>query len=75
MASRRLISSMQIVRKYKIPYSTFTLYANLGFFGATSRRGNRRLFDEARIKGRIKKIKQLKQQGYPLRLIRQKFRG
>ena len=72
---KKMLTAMQIVKKYRIPYSTFTLYANLNFFGAGTRSGNKRLYNAAMIGARMKKIIRYKKAGYPLRMIRQSIRG
>ena len=72
---KKFITAMQVVKKYNIPYSTFSLYSNLGFFGAGTRNGNKRLYGAAMIGARMKKIIRFKKAGYPLRMIRQRIRG
>lgn len=66
----KLISSPEIVAKYKISYQTLNYYTNLGLFHAVNKRGNKRYYAEKEIKGRLTRIQSLKNEGYPLRLIR-----
>jgi len=73
--AKRLISSQAIVEKFNIPYTTVTHYTNLGFFTVVRKKGNRRLYDERQIRMHLKKIAQLVNEGYPLRLIRKKLIG
>jgi len=73
--SKKIISSKQIVRIYKIPYSTVTYYTNLGFSVVVKRRGNRRFYDNSEIRKKLKRITELRDAGYPLRLMRRKLVG
>lgn len=73
MINKKFISSKDIVEKYGIPYSTVTHYTNLGFFSVVKRKGNRRLYDGGQIKRQLKRITELRDGGYPLRLIRKKL--
>ena len=68
--SGRLIFSKDIVEKFAIPYSTVTLYTNMGFFVVVERKGNKRMYDENDVKAQLEKITKLINDGYPLRLIR-----
>jgi len=64
-----LISSQEIVKKYNVSYQTVNYYTNLGLLPVKKRKGNGRLYNEEEIKKSLEKIAQLKDQGYPLRLI------
>lgn len=64
-----LISSQEIVKKYNVSYQTLNYYTNLGLLPVKKRKGNGRLYNEEEIKKSLEKIAQLKDQGYPLRLI------
>lgn len=66
----KLISSPEIVTKYKISYQTLNYYTNLGLLHAVKKRGNKRYYDEGEIKHNLTKIESLKNEGYTLRLIR-----
>jgi len=65
-----LISTSEIVAKYKISYQTLNYYTNLGLLQATSKVGNKRFYDENKLKQDLDKIQQLKNEGYTLNLIR-----
>ena len=65
-----LISSPEIVAKYKISYQTLNYYTNLGLFHAVNKRGNKRYYAEKEIRSNLARIQSLKNEGYPLRLIR-----
>jgi len=64
-----LITSAEVVKKYKISYQTLNYYTNLGLLVSKGRIGNKRLYDEKKLKKRLKKIQKLKNDGYTLRLI------
>jgi DNA-binding transcriptional MerR regulator len=73
--SKKIISSKEIVRIFGLPYSTVTYYTNLGFFMVVKRKGNRRFYDKEEISRQLKRITELRDSGYPLRLIRKKLVG
>lgn len=72
---KRLIYSKDIVARHNISYPTITHYTNLGLFRVVGRKGNKRLYDEEEIKLRIKQIRKLTNEGYPLILIRKELIG
>jgi len=65
-----LITSKEIADKFDISYPTVTHYTNMGFFRVVGKRGNKRLYDEGEVKAIIGRIREMVNQGYPLRLIR-----
>ena len=67
---KRLITSTEVVNRCKISYQTLNYYTNLGLVNAEGKVGNKRLYSAKSIEDDLKKIWELKQQGYPLRLIR-----
>ena len=64
-----LISSQEIVKRYNVSYQTVNYYTNLGLLPVKKRKGNGRLYNEEEIKKSLEKITELKDEGYPLRLI------
>lgn len=64
-----MISSQDIIRKYNISYQTLNYYTNLGLLEVRKRKGNGRLYSEKEVKKKLKTITELKDKGYPLRLI------
>ena len=72
---QNLISSKEISQKYHIPYSTITHYTNLGLLRVIGRQGNRRVYREEEVRERLEKIKKMANEGYPLRLMRDKIFG
>lgn len=65
----RLISTKEVIKRFELSYQTLNYYTNLGFFNVVERKGNSRMYDENEISEKIKNIRELKNQGYPLRLI------
>jgi len=70
----KLISIKEINEEYDLSLSTLNYYNDLDLLRVTARDGNKRLYDEQDVKARIEKIKELQQQGYPLRLIKKEIR-
>ncbi len=70
-----LISSPQIVARYKISYQTLNYYTNLGLLHVVNKIGNKRLYRESEIRHNLVKIQSLKNEGYTLRLIRKVLHG
>ena len=70
---KNLISIKEIVKKYHLPYSTVNHYTIVGLLTVVDRRKNIRLYDEAEIKERLRKITELRGKGYPLHLIQKEL--
>ncbi len=68
-----MISIKDIAKKYDIPYSTVNHYTITGLLVVAGRRKNIRLYDEAEVERRLKKIAELRSKGYPLHLIQEKL--
>ena len=71
--SKNLISIKEIVRKYNIPYSTVNHYTIIGLLTVADRKKNIRLYDEAELKVRLRRIAELRGKGYPLHLIQREL--
>jgi DNA-binding transcriptional MerR regulator len=71
--AKRTVTSQEVAVKFRLSYPTVTHYTNLGFFRVIGRRGNKRLYDEAQVRGSLRQLQRLATEGYPLRLIRDKF--
>ena len=68
--NQKLISAKDIALKLDISYPTINHYTNLGFISVIKRKGNKRLYEEREVLATLQRISQLKDDGYPLRLIR-----
>jgi len=66
----KLISSLEIVKKYRISYQTLNYYTNLDLLQAVNKKGNKRFYNTKDIKQNLQKIQKLKNEGYTLKLIR-----
>ena len=73
MARNELISISEIVKKYKVTPFTVNHYTDIGLLDVVSKRKNTRLYNDIEVEKRLKVITQLKDKGYPLRLIRQEL--
>ena len=70
MQKDNLVNIRQIVKKYKVSPFTVNHYTDIGLLNVVSKRKNARLYDDTEVRGRLKLIAELKDKGYPLRLIR-----
>ena len=73
--NKRSISSIEIIKRYKISYQTLNYYTNLGLLQSLKKKGNKRYYDESELKDNLDKIQKFKNEGYPLRLIRKLIHG
>ena len=64
-----MVSAYQIVEKYHISYQTLNYYTNMGLLSVVKKEKNQRWYKEEEVQQNLKKIVQLKDEGYPLRLI------
>ncbi|MFH1046516.1 MAG: MerR family transcriptional regulator [Candidatus Omnitrophota bacterium] len=72
--SPNLIFAKEIAMKFNIPYPTVNHYTNLGLLNVVKRKGNRRLYEERKVRAQLEDIFKLSGEGYPLRLICKKLR-
>ena len=68
--TRALITADRIAQKYNVPYSTVNHYTIIGLLKVVNKRKNVRLYDEAEVRHKLKRILELKEKGYPLSLIK-----
>ena len=66
----KLVSAKDIAVRFDVSYPTINHYTNLGFLSVVKRRGNKRLYEEKEVVAVLARISRLKDEGYPLRLIR-----
>ncbi len=72
---QQYITAKDISKRYKVAYPTINHYTNLGFLAIAKRAGNKRLYDGRLVKRRLDLVSKLVNEGYPLRLIRQRIIG
>jgi DNA-binding transcriptional MerR regulator len=70
-----LVSAKEISKKFGVTYPTLNHYTNLGFFNVVSKRGNKRFYQVGEVREKLALISKLKNDGYPLGLIRKKLIG
>ena len=66
---KTLISPTQISKIHNISYQTINYYTNLGLLMVKKRNANNRLYDSRQVSACLKKVTNLKSQGYSLKLI------
>lgn len=72
---KKLITAKEVISKFNISFQTVNHYTNFGLLTVVTRNGNRRMYDEAKVKEKLAKISELVAEGYSLRLIRKKLIG
>lgn len=72
---KRLISAKDIVTKFNLAYHTLNYYTTIGLLTVVKKNGSARLYDEAVVSEKLKKIQAMMLEGYTLRLIRSKLSG
>jgi DNA-binding transcriptional MerR regulator len=70
-----MISAKEIVSGFGISYQTVNHYTDFGLLPVMAKKGNVRFYDRSLVEARLKKIKELVQEGYSLRLIRKRLIG
>ena len=70
MFKKSMVTSQDIAVKFMLSYQTINHYTNLGILIVKGRKGNIRLYDEEEVRRNLQKLGDLKNEGYPLRLIR-----
>ena len=71
--TKKTISANEIIREYHLSYQTVNYYTNLDLLPAVRNKGNKRLYDADVVAFRLKRIQELKSEGYPLRLIKKEL--
>lgn len=67
---KKLISASEVASLFNVSYQTLNYYTNLGLLSTVKKEGNKRLYSEDEVRESLGKIQDLKNQGYPLRVIR-----
>ena len=67
--AKTLVSPTEISKIYDISYQTVNYYTNLGLLMVKKRNANNRLYDSRQVGACLKKVNNLKSQGYSLKLI------
>ncbi|MCP4649081.1 MAG: MerR family transcriptional regulator [PVC group bacterium] len=66
-----IMTAMDVVKEFNISYQTLNHYTNFGLLNAVKKRGlgNKRLYAASEVKNNLQRIDQLKEKGYPLKII------
>ncbi len=64
-----LVTIREITQSTGVSFSALNYYVNLGMLPVADRKGNKRLFSRAQVLRRLKEIRRMKREGYPLRII------
>lgn len=67
---KKLISAVEIMRKFKLSYQTVNYYTNLGLLKSCRYKGNKRLYNLKETERILRKIREYKNKGFSLRVIR-----
>jgi DNA-binding transcriptional MerR regulator len=67
--AKALISPTEISKIHSISYQTVNYYTNLGLLMVKKRNANNRLYNARQVTACLKKVANLKSQGYSLKLI------
>ena len=73
--NKNLMSAKEIAKKFGMSYPTLNHYTNLGFFHVVAKQGNQRFYHLGEVKKNFEIITKLKNEGYPLMLIKKNLRG
>jgi len=68
-----LVTTKDLAKLLGVSVASINYYTNLGLFNAKDRKGNVRLYDKNEVTATYAKIKQLRKEGYSLRLIQQRL--
>lgn len=67
--AKTLISANEISKIHNISYQTINYYTNLGLLMVKKRNANNRLYNSRQVSACLKRVSNLKSQGYSLKLI------
>ncbi len=73
--SGRLFCVKDIMKEYNLSYQTVNHYTDFGLLPVSLKKGNMRFYDRQVVARRMKAIRELMGEGYPLRLICKKLDG
>lgn len=70
-----MISAKDIMHKCELSYQSVNHYTDFGLLPVLLKKGNVRFYDRNVVKKRLRKIRELVEEGYSLRLIRKRLVG
>lgn len=68
-----LITNNELAKLLEVSSATVNYYTNLGLFKIKDRRGNTRLYEKNETKKLYEQIRQMRKEGYPLRIIQERL--
>ena len=68
-----LVTIQELAKLLSVSCATINYYTNLGLFKITDRKGNTRLYERNSIKKLHDQIRQMRKQGYSLRIIQERL--
>jgi DNA-binding transcriptional MerR regulator len=68
-----LLDTKELAKLLNVSVSSINYYTNLGFFNVKDTKGKLRLYDREQSVNNYEKIRQLRKQGYSLKLIQQRL--
>ena len=71
----KTITARDIADKFNITYQSVNHYTDFGLLPVLTKEGNVRLYSKNIVAKRLKKIRELMNEGYSLRLIRKRLLG
>lgn len=70
---KRLLNIEEIAHQFDLSKATVNYYTNIGLIVINQKNKNRRLYDSEDVARRIKKVREMLNAGYTLRLIQREF--
>lgn len=71
----KMLAVREIMKEYNLTYQTINHYTDFGLLPIDLKKGNVRFYNKNIVEERLKKIKELTEEGYSLRLIRKQIIG
>ena len=71
--NENLVTTRELAKLLEVSEATINYYTNLGFFQIKDRKGNVRLYEKSVTKTIYEQIRQMRKQGYPLRIIQERL--
>ena len=73
MAKQPYVTTSELAKLLDVSVATVNYYTNLGLFTIQDRRGYHRLYDAREVQTLFHRIKQMRKEGYSLRLIQNRI--
>ena len=70
---QNLVTTLELAKLLDISNATVNYYTNLGLLRIKDRKGNVRLYEKNSAKKLYDQIREMRRQGYPLRIIQERL--